>query len=73
MPFQPPAETPGDRVRRQRKRLGLEVRELATKAGVNKETVSRVENDEPTRDSTWEKLASALEAPVEWLRDGLTQ
>lgn len=68
MPFQPPAETPGERVRRQRKRLGLDVRELAARAGLNKETVTKIENDGPTRDSTWEKLAAALEAPVEWLR-----
>jgi DNA-binding XRE family transcriptional regulator len=68
--FTPPPETPGERVRRQRRRLGLEVRDLAAKAGVNKETIVRVENDGTTREATWVKLAEALDAPVEWLRDG---
>jgi transcriptional regulator with XRE-family HTH domain len=75
MPFEPPTETPGERMRRQRKRLNLSVREVAEISGLNKETVSAAENDAgegKTRDSTWQKLAAALEAPVEWLRDGKT-
>lgn len=59
-------------MRRQRKRLDLSIRQVAERSGLNKETVSAAENDAKTRDSTWEKLAAALEAPVEWLKDGRT-
>lgn len=68
--FSPPPETVGERVRRQRKRLKLTVQELATRAGVAKATVANVEGGALARPDTIARLATALDAPVEWLRDG---
>jgi transcriptional regulator with XRE-family HTH domain len=70
MSFSPPPETVGERVRRQRKRLKLDVRELAERAGVNAATVARVEGGATPREDTLARLAKALDAPVAWLRDG---
>ena len=68
--FEPPAETAGERVRRQRKRLGLDVRTLADRAQVAVATISRIEAGAPPREETLRKIAAALAAPVEWLRSG---
>jgi transcriptional regulator with XRE-family HTH domain len=70
MTFTPPHETVGERVRRQRKRLGLEQRELAERAGVGPATIARIEGGAEPREDTLDRLAKALEAPVAWLRDG---
>lgn len=70
MTWTPPAETVGDRVRRQRKRLKLEQSELAARAGVGVATIARIEAGAGARGDTLGRLAAALNAPVEWLRDG---
>ena len=71
MPFTPPAWTAGDRARRQREELGLTVRDLAERSGLNKGTIVAVENNAPTTSArTWARLAEALDAPESWLREG---
>ena len=70
MSFQPPPETIGERVRRQRKRLKLEVRDLAAKADVSPATVARIEAGAFPREETLARIAKALGAPVDWLRGG---
>jgi len=68
--FTPPEWTPGDRLRAQRERLGLKISDIAQRAGVNQETVINAEKDRSTTERTMVKLAEALEAPVEWIRNG---
>lgn len=50
----------GARIREIRQRAGLTVRETAAKAGVNKNTILRIEAGKPLRFSTMEKVCEAL-------------
>jgi transcriptional regulator with XRE-family HTH domain len=70
MSFTPPSETVGERVRRQRKALKLEQKDLADRSGVGIATVARIEAGASPREDTLAKLAKALGAPVGWLRTG---
>lgn len=49
------------------------VRELAEAAGVNKGTIVNAESNRPITDQTLQKLADALRAPIDWLRNGPTR
>ena len=61
----------GEYVKRQRQRLGLSLREVATTTGVSASTLSRVENGVGTPDSaTLARLAQWLGIPLERLMSG---
>ncbi len=61
------AEAFGHSLRLLRQRQELSIRDLATKAGVDKSTVSRVEQGKPSRFSVREKLCRALGTWPDWL------
>ena len=61
----------GELVKRQRQRLGVSLREVATTTGVSASTLSRVENGVGTPDSaTLARLAQWLGVPLERLMSG---
>ena len=59
----PPA-TVGARVRRIRMRQGMSIRQIAAMAGVGKNTVSRIEDGNPTTLATLERVCAALGVQV---------
>lgn len=59
-PFGVSASTIGARLRRIRQRQGLSIRQIAHLAGVGKNTISRVEEGDPTTRPTLEKICAAL-------------
>jgi transcriptional regulator with XRE-family HTH domain len=63
-------ETLGVYIQRRRAEVGLSLRQLAEKSGINKGYLSRVENGErsPTSAVMLKQLADALEVDVEELR-----
>ena len=69
----------GARLRRERERQALSVRELAEQAGISYITVWRIENETtgPTRPTTARKLSNALgvqpEALIVWDEDEAKQ
>ena len=61
----------GEYVKRQRQRLGMSLREVASTTGVSASTLSRVENGVGTPDSaTLARLAQWLGVPLERLMSG---
>lgn len=61
----------GEYVKRQRQRLGMSLREVASGTGVSASTLSRVENGVGTPDSaTLARLAQWLGVPLERLMSG---
>jgi len=61
----------GQRLQRRKEELGLSRLELARRAGLDPETVRRVEQGKDAKLGTWLKLARALEQPLEELLAGL--
>ena len=56
------AETRGARIKARRSQLGLSVRELAARSGVNRETVTRVEaGEDRVRESSFGPLERTLD------------
>lgn len=62
-PWTPPDETTGGRIRRLRLHYRLEQRDLAASTGLNKNTLSNIENDRfPAREATIRLVAAAFAA-----------
>ncbi|MBK1698745.1 helix-turn-helix domain-containing protein [Rhodovibrio salinarum] len=64
-------QTLGQRIRTQRKRLGLSVTELARRAGVTRDTLSEWERDGTApRSNRLLTLAGVMETNIGWLLEG---
>lgn len=71
--------TAADRIRKAREARGWSQEKLCEETGLNKNTLSAMEPKatspapdlSKTRETTWRALASALDVPLPWLRDGV--
>lgn len=69
--FTPPPWTPGDRAWKIRKLRKMQQAQVAERAGLNKNTISNVEQDKfPPDGRTLDRIADALDVPAWYIRNG---